>query len=117
MTTFRSESSPRSGTPASRALAARADAGASESGLARLGGGLWRRFSQLTCSHEWIRARRDDGAYGLRCRSCMKVYPVTFNDLLDAGRPAAAPTPELVPAPAARPLAPQLVKPRRPMVA
>lgn len=36
------------------------------------------------CHHQWVRARWEDGSYGLRCSSCMKAYPTTWNDILAA---------------------------------
>lgn len=36
----------------------------------------------LTCSHRWIRARWEDGSYGLRCQRCFKRHPRTWDQLL-----------------------------------
>ncbi|HZT74313.1 MAG TPA: hypothetical protein VE996_11720 [Terriglobales bacterium] len=51
---------------------------------------FWRWLNQLTCSHHWVRARWADGSYGLRCASCMKPYPVTFDDLMEQQTPRAS---------------------------
>lgn len=39
----------------------------------------WQRW---TCSHHWVRARWDDGSYGLRCAHCMKPYHHTWNEII-----------------------------------
>jgi hypothetical protein len=36
----------------------------------------------LTCSHHWVRARWEDGSYGLRCQYCFKRHPQTWDQLL-----------------------------------
>ncbi|HVB40489.1 MAG TPA: hypothetical protein VNE83_06285 [Terriglobales bacterium] len=41
--------------------------------------GEWQRW---TCSHQWVRARWDDGSYGLRCAQCMKPYARTWNEII-----------------------------------
>ncbi len=46
--------------------------------------GLGRRLLELTCRHQWIRARGLDGSYGLRCQHCMKPYHRTWNQLLNS---------------------------------
>lgn len=66
----------------------------------------------LTCSHHWVRARWEDGSYGLRCEYCFKRHPQTWNQILAqpasppaASRPVAertAPTTSVAPDPAPR---------------
>jgi hypothetical protein len=64
-------------------------------------------LAQLTCSHKWVRARFDDGSYGLRCHLCMKAYPRTWDALVAQPVPKpvvredAGPAPEGIWAPAA----------------
>ncbi|MGH9417189.1 MAG: hypothetical protein ACRD01_11225 [Terriglobales bacterium] len=41
----------------------------------------WQRW---TCAHQWVRARWEDGTYGLRCSRCMKPYSRTWNELVEA---------------------------------
>lgn len=41
--------------------------------------GDWQRW---TCNHQWVRARWQDGSYGLRCSNCMKAYPHTWNEII-----------------------------------
>lgn len=36
----------------------------------------------LTCSHHWVRARWEDGSYGLRCQYCLKRHPQTWEQIL-----------------------------------
>ena len=36
----------------------------------------------LTCSHHWVRARWEDGSYGLRCQYCFKRHPQTWDQVL-----------------------------------
>ncbi|HXE30650.1 MAG TPA: hypothetical protein VN515_02485 [Terriglobales bacterium] len=55
----------------------------------------WQRW---TCSHRWVRARWDDGSYGLRCSLCMKPYRHTWDEII--GAPAAAARRGLAPQPA-----------------
>jgi hypothetical protein len=43
---------------------------------------IFSRLAQLTCSHKWVRARFDDGSYGLRCQLCMKHYRHTWDGLM-----------------------------------
>ncbi|HUX68359.1 MAG TPA: hypothetical protein VMV31_12805 [Terriglobales bacterium] len=52
-------------------------------------------FGHWVCNHRWVRARWQDGSYGLRCAQCMKAYPRTWNELIAAPEPAppAAPAP------------------------
>ena len=56
--------------------------------------GEWQRW---TCSHQWVRARWEDGSYGLRCAQCMKPYARTWNEIISQpplaslGAPSAAP--------------------------
>lgn len=38
--------------------------------------------------HEWLRARFEDGSYGLRCAVCQKPYPVKLSALV--GEPSIA---------------------------
>ena len=52
-----------------------------------------RWWGQHTCRHQFVRARFEDGGYGLRCMHCLRPYPTTWNDLVGSGRapePAAA---------------------------
>ncbi|MGH9482461.1 MAG: hypothetical protein ACRD1L_10280 [Terriglobales bacterium] len=44
--------------------------------------GLLSEWQRLMCSHRWVRARWQDGSYGLRCAECMKAYPHTWEDLI-----------------------------------
>lgn len=39
-------------------------------------------LGQLGCKHQWIRARWDDGSYGLRCSQCMKPHKQTLTELI-----------------------------------
>ncbi len=39
----------------------------------------WQRW---TCNHAWVRARWEDGSYGLRCSRCMKAYPHTWDEII-----------------------------------
>jgi hypothetical protein len=41
------------------------------------------RMAQLTCSHQYIRARFDDGSYGLRCMHCLKQYAHTWDEVVN----------------------------------
>lgn len=69
--------------------------------------GEWQRW---TCSHQWVRARWDDGSYGLRCALCMRPYARTWNEII-AQPPLAslgAPLPASFPSPSAAPLAASL---------
>ena len=57
---------------------------------------LWNDWRRWTCSHRWVRARWDDGTYGLRCALCMKPYRHTWDEIIgstptphDRLRPAA----------------------------
>ncbi|MGH9475568.1 MAG: hypothetical protein ACRD1C_04475 [Terriglobales bacterium] len=50
--------------------------------------GLLRGWQQHTCGHRWVRARWDNGTYGLRCARCMVAYERTWEDVI--GQPAAA---------------------------
>ncbi len=66
----------------------------------------------LTCSHHWVRARWEDGSYGLRCEYCSKRHAQTWNQILaqpasppPVSRPVArrtAPTASVAPDPAPR---------------
>lgn len=50
-------------------------------------------WQQWTCKHHWVRARWEDGSYGMRCAQCMKPYSHTWNELVEAEpprRPASA---------------------------
>ncbi|MGH9393894.1 MAG: hypothetical protein ACRD1E_06965 [Terriglobales bacterium] len=47
----------------------------------------------MSCSHRWVRARWDDGTYGLRCAACMRPYRRSWDEPL-APAPAAAPARE-----------------------
>lgn len=40
-------------------------------------------FEALRHRHVWVRERREDGSYGLRCAECPKRYPKTWNDLIE----------------------------------
>lgn len=51
------------------------------------------------CHHQWVRARWEDGTYGLRCSSCMKAYPHTWDDILAAPVTAVKKSPQAVPEP------------------
>lgn len=48
---------------------------------------VWER---MTCSHRWVRARWEDGTYGLRCAECMRPYRRTWDDLLAPSSGSAA---------------------------
>jgi hypothetical protein len=39
-------------------------------------------WQRMTCNHRWLRARWQDGSYGLRCSQCMKRYHNTWNDII-----------------------------------
>jgi len=39
-------------------------------------------WERMTCSHHWVRARWEDGTYGLRCAECMRPYRRTWDELL-----------------------------------
>lgn len=90
-----------------------------ESWSARVCGAIWRWYSQLTCSHRWVRARWDDGRYGLRCGACMKLYPMTWNDLLVLEVPGhqASVVPLVATAARSGPVPVESQPARRPMVA
>ncbi|HVA62762.1 MAG TPA: hypothetical protein VNF74_03475 [Terriglobales bacterium] len=48
-------------------------------------------LGRWVCSHRWVRARWQDGSYGLRCAQCMKAYPHTWNEIIAGpGTPAPA---------------------------
>lgn len=51
--------------------------------------GLLRQWQNHTCNHQWVRARWDDGSYGLRCARCMTAYAHTWNEVLGASTAAA----------------------------
>lgn len=50
--------------------------------------GVLRSWQQHTCGHRWVRARWEDGTYGLRCVRCMAAYEHTWEDIIG---PAATP--------------------------
>lgn len=50
--------------------------------------GLLRQWQNHTCNHQWVRARWEDGSYGLRCARCMTAYAHTWNEVM--GTPTAA---------------------------
>ncbi|MGH9467554.1 MAG: hypothetical protein ACRD1Y_09380 [Terriglobales bacterium] len=43
---------------------------------------ILRQWQIRTCSHHWVRARWDDGTYGLRCSRCMAAYTHTWDDII-----------------------------------
>lgn len=45
-------------------------------------GALLSHVAQWSCSHKWVRARWQDGSYGLRCQNCMKRYPRTWDQII-----------------------------------
>lgn len=62
--------------------------------------GMLRAWQRSICKHRWVRARWEDGSYGLRCAHCMQAYPKTWEDVI--GRSGeAAPPPGPPPAPLA----------------
>lgn len=63
---------------------------------------LIRWWGQAFCGHHWVRARWDDGSYGMRCQYCLKPYAYTWNDVITQVVPKTEPTPAL-PRPAASP--------------
>lgn len=69
--------------------------------------GLLNGLQRLTCHHQWVRARWRDGSYGLRCASCMKAYPHTWDEILATPAPGTA-SPGAVVAIDARKLDPEL---------
>ncbi|MGH9505878.1 MAG: hypothetical protein ACRD13_03050 [Terriglobales bacterium] len=71
----------------------------------------------LTCSHHWVRARWEDGSYGLRCQYCLKRHPQTWDQIL-----AQPDNPQQQLARTAQPelntgLAPAAMRPRHPVAA
>ncbi|MGH9487185.1 MAG: hypothetical protein ACRD04_06290 [Terriglobales bacterium] len=44
--------------------------------------GLLRACQQHTCKHHWVRARWENGTYGLRCARCMAAYVRTWEDVI-----------------------------------
>jgi len=44
--------------------------------------GLLSGIAQWTCPHNWVRARFEDGHYGLRCQYCMKRHERTWNQVM-----------------------------------
>ncbi len=47
----------------------------------------WSWLAQRSCTHHWVRARWDDGTYGLRCQHCMKRHGQTWNQIMDQSVP------------------------------
>ncbi len=53
--------------------------------------GILSGWQRIVCHHRWVRARWEDGSYGLRCARCMTAYPRTWDDIV-AGDAARTPT-------------------------